>query len=136
MTIVDREIDEIVSWQEMQKVRELGELLEQRNTLLSSMPSVKFAKVFSEKLRINYGSALCLVFWLEELLKMASDAPKNKNIYSEKQNKQRATQLGRLIQIAGSKKALKFCFSKIPEYAKADLKAVWDADGIWKKRRS
>ncbi len=135
MNATDIEIDKIISKQEQQQIKELGELLQQQSTLIKKLPSTQFAKEISQQLSLNYGAALCLTFWLDELIKMHTDAPKDKNIYSAKHNKQRTIHLGRLIQIAGSKKGLNFCLLRIPEYAQKDLKAVWDEDGSWEKRR-
>ncbi|WP_445631149.1 hypothetical protein [Nostoc sp. DSM 114167] len=120
--------------QEQQLVKEMGQLFEKRDVLTNDQSSIQYAKDIAQKLRINYGSALSLIFWLDELLEIYPEDKKSTRI--DAKSRQRLIQLGRLIKIAGGQKGLSFCCSKLPSYAVNNFNSLLDMSDSWKEKKS
>ncbi|MEH2078445.1 MAG: hypothetical protein V7K89_00020 [Nostoc sp.] len=132
MDIADKKVAEAIARQEKQIVKEMGQIFDKKVALTNDQTSIQYAKDISQKLRINYGSALSLVFWLDELLEIYPPDKKQANI--TKRARKRLIDLSRLIKIAGGQKGLSFCCSKLPGYAVNNFNSLLDMNDSWKKR--
>lgn len=127
--------DELVlERQQQQLVKELGQLRNKKSSLNKDLPSIEFAKIISHKLKINYGSALALTFWIDELQKVYPH-DKKQTIFS-KQREQRLIHVGRLIKIAGGEKGLSFVLDQLPAYGARNFKSFIDPNDTWKQKKS
>lgn len=133
MDIVDKEVEKIIARQQQQLVSEMGELFDKKVTLTNDQSSIQSAKQIAKKLSINYGSALSLVFWLNELLEIYPQDKKTARI--DAKARQRLVHLGRLIKIAGGERGLSFCCSQLPQYAVKNFNALLDMNDGWKKTK-
>ena len=133
MDIVDEEVQKVIARQEKQLVLEMGELYKRKYELINEQGAIQYAKKIARKLDINYGSALCIVNWLEELLEIYPQDKSEADISANK--RQRLIHLGRLIKIAGGQKGLIFCCSKLPEYAVKNFNSLLDWDDSWKNNK-
>ena len=120
--------------QQQQLVKEIGQLSIKKADLTDDQSSIKYAKYLAKKLSINYGSGLCLVFWLKELLEIYPENQIDVNFSKNKQ--QRITHIGRLIKLGGGTKALTFCISQLPEYGAKHFNSLLDSTDSWKQKKS
>lgn len=126
--------DELVlERQQQQLVKELGQLLEKENKQRDDQSSLKYAKQIAKKLSINYGSALSLIFWIEELLEIYPQD--KKRINTSEGTQQRLIHLGRLIKVAGGEKGISFCCSLLPNYAVDNFTSLVDMSDGWRKKK-
>ncbi|MBN3945275.1 MAG: hypothetical protein HWQ38_01795 [Nostoc sp. NMS7] len=133
MDIVDQEVQRVIARQEKQLVLEMGELYKRKYELMNEQAAIQYAKQIAKKLDINYGSALCVVHWLEELLEIYPQDKSEADISAKK--RQRLIHLGRLIKIAAGEKGLTFCKNQLPPYAVKNFESLLDYNDEWKKNK-
>jgi hypothetical protein len=123
----------IIENQQKQLTQEIGKLFEEKTRERNDQSLIKYSKSISKKLSINYGSSLCLIFWIEELLEIYPQK-KNKD-FLEKNIQQRLTHLARLVKLAGGEKAVHFCCSLLPQYAAENFISVVAKGEGWKAKK-
>lgn len=132
MDILDKEVEQVIARQQKQLVFEMGELYK-KNALSNEQAAIQYAKQIAKKLDINYGSALCVVNWLEELLEIYPQDKSEADIPAIK--RQRLTHLGRLIKVAAGQKGLAFVGLQLPEYAVKNFNSLLDVNDSWKDKK-
>lgn len=126
--------DELVLERQQQQLKkELGQLFDKKTKELNDQSSIKYAKQIAKKLSINYGNALSLIFWIEELLEIYPQDKKRINISENTQ--QRLIHLGRLIKLAGGQRGVSFCCSLLPNYAVDNFTSLVDMNDGWRKKK-
>lgn len=131
MNLVDHEVDQIIARQVRQLDRELSELFLRKAALTNDKTPIQKAKKLAKELHINFGSALSLDYWREELLTIFSKYASG--IILSAEERKRVAQLGRLIKLGGGQRGLDFCCSQLPDDAQEEFRATWDSEDSWKR---
>ncbi|MHC5916105.1 MAG: hypothetical protein ACYTXE_35075 [Nostoc sp.] len=133
MDIVDREIEQIIARQQEQISNEIGKLDERKVTLTNDKTSIQKAKKLAKKLNINFGSALSLDYWREELLTIFSKY--TTGIILSTAERKRVAQLSKLIKLSAGQRGLDFCSSQLRWDAQQEFRSCWDTQDSWKRKK-
>lgn len=134
MGTVDREVDAIIFRQQQQLTNEIGQLHKKKAELTDNQESIQHAKLIAKTLSLNFGAALALVSWLEELLKIYPEKRNDK--FKNATTRKRLIQLARLVKLSGGQAGLSFVISQIPKYAVKNFQTLIDLDDDWKKKKT